>query len=458
MLEMDLPPTAFPQAQVRHNDLQSIIQYLKYGDTCCSLIAPSNMGKSILLRSLQAQEVRRHLAGEDETVVVIFVDCLPLGDDPSGRTFYEMMAQHIGYELQSIDTALRIWETPNSVRAEVFSMSEPAAVRSWFDSHIRRLMHESQITLVLVLDEFDQIYCTLNPEPLNQLVALKDEFRERLRYVVSTSRSLRYLREDESIYEFRELFHLSTHILRPLSGVDSRQLVHYLAKTQNVNHNERFIPALVELSGGHPGLLKRLYMLFHSNMMQSERETLATLAGKLIKEGPIRKECQRLWSELETGEQEELLDFVSDLAWIDADQHFASIMAKGLLVKRGTSLDIFSPIFKHFVVSEREHEEQEIGPGIYCDVERRRVWIDGREVTDQIRSSNHLRLLMLLFEKQGRLCTYQEIAEELHGTDEGVTDESIKMVVSRLKAAIPECAKYIVNVEREGYRLAIPGQ
>lgn len=459
--KLELPAAAFPRAAIRRADLRAILRLLSTGDTCCSLVGPSNLGKSILLRSLLLPEVQQllaepHAATPPPQVVGVFVDCLALGDEADGRAFYELIAQHIGHALQANGILLDAWADPDSVRTEVYGLPALPAVRSWFDSHLRRLMRQCPLTLLLILDEFDQSLRTLHAESLNLLVTLKDEYGARLRYVVSTSQSLRALRDNLSIYEFRELFHMSQHVLRPLARADAEELIRYLEAALRIPHNDHLTAMLLELAGGHPGLLRRLYQLLNHDPASFADQEVATLLPKLIRATPIRKECLRLWGELEPEEQEELLQFVDDHGGMHTPQLYPAATAKGLLRWQGDRYALFCPLLREFVVAELTRNTEVTQRGLYCNADQDRIWLDGREITDQVRSSHQRRFLLELYAAQGRICTYEDIAEALHGNSDGVTERSLRAIAKRLKTAVPGLDKYIAVVDGEGFRLVNP--
>jgi hypothetical protein len=76
---VNLSRAAFPKAPVREQELRYLMACTSQGQ-CCSVVAPSNMGKSLLLKSLTADEVRRACAADGPPVLVaVFVDCLEAG-------------------------------------------------------------------------------------------------------------------------------------------------------------------------------------------------------------------------------------------------------------------------------------------------------------------------------------------------------------------------------------------
>ena len=435
---------------IRANELESIRHFIEYGDHCCALVAPSNAGKSAVLRTILKTMTEGPAAHGDAPTVGVFIDCLAVGGNEAA--FYELILRRIVEELQFADVKTPGIDDLDLLRREAFGIADPAAARAWFESNIRRLLRTTQSTFVVTLDEFDNAYQSLPPEPLNEMVVLKEEFPAQLRYVIGTSRFMKRLRSDFETYEFRELFHLSTHVLRPLDRSDARRLVSHLAQQYGLPDDDLYATATIALSGGHPGLLERTYRLLASTDGYDPKQSLESVASRLLRKEPILKECQRLWSELEEEEQEQLLDFVTGYTPGSGEERFAAAMAKGLIVPQGAEVAIFGHLFHSFVKTEWSREEEAVTRGIYCNIEAERIWIDEQDITYKL-SSTQRHLLFALYEKDGRTCTYEEIAERIHGSKEGVTNKSIQMLVRRLRDQFPSCTEYIEAVSGEGYRL-----
>lgn len=96
-------------------------------------------------------------------------------------------------------------------------------------------------------------------------------------------------------------------------------------------------------------------------------------------------------------------------------------------------------------------------PGLYLDQERRVVLIGGRELSPLLSLAQY-RLLELLYDRAGRVCSRDEIVEAVwpEVSEEGVSDQAIDALVRRLRERIGEVDpdhQYIVTVRGHGFRL-----
>jgi hypothetical protein len=355
--------------------------------------------------------------------------------------------------LRLAGTDVAIVESLRDLHRELLGSVVDVAIRSLYASSLRQLGLAQDLTLVLILDEFDDVFRNLPPWPFRQLRALYDALEAKLIYLTGTSYHLEQLRSGNDTYEFRELFHLNTSILRPLSRDDAERLVTYLAEKQGVTVSPDNALAMIDLSGGHPGLLERVYTVLGAGG--------ADLAGPLTisvdalnQERPIQKECWRLWSELET-EQDALRTLVSQGAQaLDAEQRQV-LETKGLILVGAEETVIFSPVFAAFVKQELSSQSLTMARGLRCDFSTRQIWVDDHEVTLQL-SEPQRKLITFLYQKAGTVCTYDEIAVGVWGVGEGVSPGAIYELVKRVRQKVEpdwKNPRYIVTVPGRGYRL-----
>jgi hypothetical protein len=409
------------------------------------------------LKSLPKEEVRHSCARQGtRPPVMVFVDCLEAGD--SEQAFYELLLRRIVEELEDSDVSASTIGTLRALHYEALHSSADVTVRSLFASGMRELDRGREIGLVVILDEFDDVFRTLPPWPFRQLRALRDALGARLCFITGTSRRLERLRSDADTYEFRELFHLYTLVLRPLSEEDARRFVTYLASRQGPLRHDEYASLVIELSGGHPGLLERTYSILR-DVELDPKTSLQVMVAELSGKRPIRQECRRLWDELEEEEQEGLLALAGGgEAAVDSDKRRA-LETKGLIVtSEGGDLVVFSPIFEVFVQGELVYRRRPGTKGVRCDIKTGQIWVDDREVTLEL-SEAQRKLVRSLHQKAGAVCTYDEIAEEVWGVGEGVSPGAIYELVKRVRQKVePDWRSpcYIVTVPGGGYRLQMP--
>lgn len=455
----DFLPSCFPEAPVRADDLRYIVEMLRRGD-CCAVVGPSNTGKSILLKSLLSEEVRQMCAQKGaRPPLMVFLDCL--GVEPTEQAFYESLLRRVMEELEAANEAPGALEAIR-VQYQRVSQSPNVESRAAFASALRSLHRKSNTYLVIVLDEFDELYQALSSWASRRLRVLHDEFGNRLLLVVSTSRHLDQLRPEPETYEFGELFLQHTRVLRPLSDEDANRLVAYLSDVKSLNLSPQRVGLAIEASGGHPGLLARLCE--HLNILSADPDVAGQALYAQIAEIPsIRRECQRLWAELELDEQSALLVLVRGDQLPKGSKLAEGVEEKGLVVTdEAGALQVFSPVFRAFVRKEllRQQETRRRGP--WYDANTRQMWLDDREITRKL-TADQFAFLVLLCENPGVVMSKDDIGEAVwpEQADDTFSDDQVYQLVKRTREKVepdPKKPTYIISVPGQGYRLERPAR
>lgn len=451
---MSFSNAAFPGAPVRADNLAQIVSSLQQG-CCCSVVGPSNTGKSFLLRSLLTDEVRRRCAIDGTSPpLMVFVDCLEAGD--SEHAFYELLLRRTIEALIQVDFDEEALDKLRTTHRELLLHGQSdVAIRALYAGSVRTLCHQAPMPIILILDEFYDVFQQLPPWPFRQLRALYDSLETRLCFVTGTSHFLENLRPDNEVYEFQELFHMHTVVLHPLPSEDSRAFLRYLAAKYGQRLTTANEARLIEFSGGHPGLLERIYSII--SITQSDLVApIDITVTDLAKLDPIQKECRRLWSELQH-EQDGLLALVKgNPPRLSASQK-ALLERKGLLMASpGKPLQLFSPLFAKYIETKFA-APRSVRPqaGVRIDAETGQILVDDKEVTLNL-SEPQRKLIRFLYERAGTICSYDDIAEGVWGVGEGVSPGAIYELVKRVRQKIePDWRnpRYIVTVPGKGYRL-----
>ena len=97
------------------------------------------------------------------------------------------------------------------------------------------------------------------------------------------------------------------------------------------------------------------------------------------------------------------------------------------------------------------------GGRLYLEENTRRVFVSGQELDPPL-SLPQYRLLKLLYDGQGRVCTREEVIAHVwpESTGEGISEQAIDALVRRLRDRLAELDpdhQYIVTVRGHGFRL-----
>jgi hypothetical protein len=393
--------------------------------------------------------------------LLVFIDCLDCAGE-SELAFYELILRRIHQTLSQNGFQQEGLDELGELREELLKSDIPVEVRAHFAIGMHTIGCIPGINLILLLDEFDDVFRTQSPWPFRQLRAIRDTLGSRLCYLTATSRYLKDLRNDAETYEFRELFQMHTLALKPLSGEDQTTLLDFLIKTHHLNLNEEQRDLALRLAGGHPGFLTRIALSIRSEDTEAEfssvlidptrEEAEAEISRRLLRREPLREECRRLWSELESQEQGGLMGLVE--GGFDPDPTLIErLVDKGMLT--GEEKNIFSPLFKAFLSRESAYFQGRSPRGVRCNDDTGQIWVDGKEITLDL-SDLQRKLVRYLYSQNGSTCTHDEIVDAVWGAGEGVSPGAVYELVKRLRQKIEKDWKkpaYLLTVSGEGYRL-----
>jgi DNA-binding winged helix-turn-helix (wHTH) protein len=404
---------------------------------CAAVYGLSNTGKSPLLRTLPSpQHLAEYARLAGQPGVLVYVDCNRVVE-LTAAGFFEVVVRSLIETLEhdpQVAPALvnqlrdhhnRITTTPSAFQASLAFNNAVSDACTQLGRHV-----------VLVFDEFDEVYTALEDRTLLNLRALKDKFQNRLAYVTATTRPLTdpaFRKENE----FAELFTVNVLPLRLLSEADARSVLQEVGGERLPAETQR---ALLAAAGGHFGLL---HALAHAAQHQPEN----------YRNDPnVRAECLKIWNQLRPDEQTALKALVTNPDDGLNPHDRARLSAFGLITDEGR---LFSDLFTAFVRHQTALPEQ-AQPGVRVDEDAGEVWIEGVKVT--VLTDLEYRLMQLLYQRQDRLTTKEQIVEAVWSGQylDRVDDARIEKLVSRLRAKIepdPLRPRYLLTQRGRGYKL-----
>ncbi|MCC7361207.1 MAG: winged helix-turn-helix transcriptional regulator [Anaerolineales bacterium] len=434
---------------LREDQLHDLQRTLADGH-CVAIFGLSNTGKSPFMRALAAPESQRRFdAIAGRPTAVVYIDCNRLVE-LSATGFYEIVVRSLLEVIEDPATS------PNPPVELLQSVREyhnrittgPAFQASLaFNNALAETCSRLDLTLVLLFDEFDEIYSVLEDRTLLNLRALKDHTHSRLVYVTATSRLLSDIRAPND-NEFAELFVGYLLPLGLLAATDARRVILNYPGSDALD--EATVDVILRLAGGHFGLLSALTqaaLRFAQGATDTRR-----LTGDLA----ARAECLKVWNQLRPDEQAALIHLVTapdeGLAGPDGER----LRTLGLIVDDPEGRQLFSELFAAFV--RRQSALPNLSAqGVVVDEDAGEVWVDGAKVT--ILTDLEYKLMRLLYERRDRLTTKDMIVEAVWGGEylDRVDDARIEKLVSRLRAKIepdPARPRYLLTQRGRGYKLS----
>ncbi len=440
----------------RHSELQTILQTAARAQ-CLSLVGVSNVGKSELLRQLCDPHIRRQVDAQwEDTITWVYIDCnRMLGWDE--RAFYELILRellHFGPEEGAARGILQ--------DAYQTQLDPPNAflIPHSFNQALSALLEKEQRRIVFIFDEFDAAYRALDARVLLNLRALKDRYAQAVTYVVATDQRLSFIRSDEQVDEFKELFGLHVHYIQPLAEPDARHFIKQKTQQLGAHFDENDLRFVLQQAGGHPALLditcQRLAAVTgEAHRSESEDRLIhREVEDQLRQEFAINAECDKIWRDLSEPEQDVLNSFF--LPDVSNDmQALTELRRRGILIPQEGDDRFFAALFADYV---RRRNVAQHGPdrGVRMDVEKGEVYVNG-QLTEPL-TNLEFRLLLLLYGRLNKICDKYSIVTAVWGEDyvDDVYDSAIEKLVSRVRRKIepdPSSPRYLQTVRGRGYKL-----
>jgi DNA-binding winged helix-turn-helix (wHTH) protein len=432
-----------PQLNILFSSLAERILEDLASNHCVSINGLSNSGKSTFMRSLTGVEVEKvyHKAGGRHGFL-IYVDC-NRAVSISAQAFYEVVLrtvlEYLAKEVSS-DLLVNLREYYESVTEAESSFTASLS----FNLALTDLCEQMDRNLCLLIDEFDEIYASLDERALLNLRALRDRFDDRLTYATATLRSLPELRGQPFEDEFAEMFSRFTYNMPLLEDDEALQLLRSLELSDLSKTHEQ---ASLEFAGGHPGLIIAVAQVLAGLPASWEGDAIAHVS----REPQPRAECLKIWSQLTPEEQESLVTLSLEPAAGLPESQLRHLSSLSLIKDH----ELFSPIFANFIARKARGQEVET-KGVYLDVDSGDVWVDGIRIP--VLTDLEFRLLALLYERQDKLTDKYRIVTAVWGEQYlgEVDDARVEKLVSRLRSKIesdPANPRYLITQRGRGYKL-----
>jgi len=450
------PATMMLPQTYRQHEVETIGLYLRAGDSC-SVVGVSGMAKSNLFRHLLEHKLRPSYLGADwQHYVLLGADVHALSE-LTERATYDHLLDCLVNEARWGGVAGEIVERLRGLQRE----SSELAPQSAFVQALRFLMGSDQsLRLVIIFDQFDELYKTLSPHFFAHLRSIRDEHKYRLSFVVFTRDDLRRLCYVGEREEFYELFSAHVLSLGPYSYDDAMLLLERISQRYGRSIPSEICEKLFALTAGHAGLLKAGCMAFlHDQVMVSEEDE--PTVTNLLAVGNVLTECAKIWDSLDETEQETLHEIVLGHSFAPPEpRSWAALRLKRLVTPDLGGTKLLCPLFTSYVAHSRISRNPEIklqaGP-LRIDVAGE-VWLGGQRVTPPL-SRKELMLLEYLCLAPGRLRTKDEITAavypDLYKDGESASDDALNALVKRLRDRIEQLSggrDRVVTVRGKGYR------
>lgn len=453
MPEVNLHAAVAPPS-FRASLLEPVMHLLRSGE-CCSIIGAGGVGKSNLARSLAASETRQRYWGE-EAAWIVLIDCnaLSIGDRPTVFVVLELIIHRLIREAERQGLDQEFVAGLDELHSRVIAQPDPLLALRYSERIIGRLLESQGLRrLVLLFDQFEDIWAHMDAQLFLNLRYLRDEFKYRLVFLTITRGRLQRVRQRTrndlaAVESFWEIFDPHVFGLGMCNTDDARLVLERIASRNCGTVDDELVAAALALTGGHPALLRTMYWKYFSSSA-----ALPTI-DEIIAVPEIARECGKLWQDLLADEQQLVRTIASGGDPVEPGETLAELRLKELVCDEPPRL--FSPIFHAYV---QQHSATDAS-GVLVDRRQRLVWVDGRQLASRL-APLEFSLIEYLAERSGQVCTRDEILAALYPDDHvDSTDDRIDTLVRRLRESLGEDGRrprYVLTVRGVGLQLAQGG-
>ena len=444
---------------LRSADLFTLFTAIRDGE-CVSIVGLSNMGKSRFLREVTSPIVReRFLQDPSRAWLFVYVDC-NLMAERSEQGLRELILRSAIEELQRNQASLDLTAQLDACYQQVIEPQSPIRSPLAFTRAIGLLCEHSGRTVVILFDEFDDPFETLEGRAFLNLRATKDRYREALIYITATDRRLGDIRNDREHGEFIELVGPRVQWLGFLNREDARALGQQLAQARGEALGDEALDFIVAQAGGHPGLMRSVIgtlMRTGIGTPLNARMDALRQTEQLIEHDPnVRAECDKLWIQLSPTEQAALLAHATG----DPEDALTleQLRIKRILARPNEGEDrraVTGEVWRSYL-NRQAILRMGTRRTVRVDVDSGEVYVNERKIEPL--TDLEYKLLLLLYGRLNKIVDKYTIVTNVWGEGylEDVDDVRIEKLVSRLRAKLEPNAtdpKYLTTVRGRGYRL-----
>jgi hypothetical protein len=324
---------------------------------CCAVVGVGSCGKSRLLRHLvRPDTIEYHLGDAGYDHLIVLVEC----NSWSGESIwsaYEGIARSIKDVMDNVNHPALTHVRNDLEEMYPRIVNEKDIAYSHLRTGLGLLLGGGRLNLTLCFDEFDFVFERFDAQLFRNLRAMRDSYKYKLTYMVATRKQIPYQRPPEQwpeVENFYELFSDNTFAIGPYDQKDATEMIVDLEQRYEYTLRTRVRELLIEVTGGHPGLIGASFR--HLEQLKQQPNTPQQMAQLLTNEVTTWKECRKIWEPLRPEERIALKRIASNGRLTREEQMILpELKSKGIvrdLNSRG-AVGMFSPIFNEFV----RHEE-----------------------------------------------------------------------------------------------------
>lgn len=430
-------------ADARFAEIEKIFQCIKEGNSC-QLVGLPGVGRANVLDLLAYnKEVRLAHVGENQKWFhFVTVDFSEVRNKPLFEATKLMFLELVeSLHERNLDEAYK--ETTTIFR-EALSFQDELVLFQALKKVIDYLATEKELTIVFLLDRFEEYIPMLTPSFFSNLRILRNKAKYRFSVVFSLGRPLEETIEPSMLADYYEFF-VGHTIYLPLGDMPITEFrIRYLEKVSEKKIEQKIVNDILSLTGGH-GKLTRLCLEAYLSLdnVQQKKGTDTTL---LLSHKPIQGALLEIWYFLTPEEQQDIIENAKNNTPVAA--HYLEDI---FLVQENK---ITIPLFETFITERiaTQPAQEIVFDEVTNSIKR------GNDLLSDMLTASEFRLLKQLLIHKGTVVERQQIVDTVWGelaSTQGVTEQAIDQLIFRLRKKIeddPAQPKHIQTIKGRGIK------
>lgn len=432
----------YPDA-TRFDEVEKILSFVKKGDSC-QIIGVPGIGRSNLLGLLSYnRNVRlKHLGKNQKWFHFVLLNFSEIRNKPlfdaTKFIFLGLLDSLRGRKMENE------YEAVNKIFKESVEQNDELILFQGLKKTIDFLAIEKELTIVLLLDRFEEYVPSLTADFFANLRVLRNRAKYRFSVVFSTTRLLEDIFEPLFFGDFYE-FMAGKIVYLPIldkPGLDFR--ITYLEKVTGKKIDKKMLGEVLSLTGGHGNLTRHCLEAILA-AATFDAATGPELSEFFLKQKPVRSALFGIWNCLNPFEQNllTLLNF--------ANQDISYLENVGLIDKNKLTI----PLLKDYALEKNkllaENEK------IVFDQNSNEIKKGNLVISDKL-TSFELKLLKFLILNKEKIVEREDVIKAVWKdipSTAGVTDQALDQLVFRLRKKIetdPNKPEHILTVKGRGFK------
>lgn len=431
--EASYPPESW------RDEIEKLMGYIKSGNSS-QLIGIPGVGRSNLLGLLAYNRKARQLHFGNDQIKFHFV--IMNFSEMRGKDESEILKFYFISIFDSLRE--RSMDKEYEKSRELFKESIEIADKQYLLQGLKKLIDficlEKNMTIIFLIDRFEEYIPSLTPEFFTDLRALRNRAKYKFSVTFSTIKPLEEILEPSIYVDFYEFLE-GNNIYLPLKddiSLDFR--INFLQKNASKNLPEDKLKEILDLTSGH-GKLTRLSI----EAVLSEEED-SNLSNLLLSKNKIKTLFQEIWKSLNPSEQKYLTSLNPELK--------SDYLEKVNLISNDK---LTIPLFEIYLKNESEILSKNSNKKITYDSSTQEIKRGELVLSDSLTSSEY-KLLLFLVENEGKILGRDEIInavwKDLSSTA-GVSEQALDQLIFRLRKKIednPNSPKQLATIKGRGFK------